>query len=289
MTLLPASSTAVLTATCPDKPGIVAAVAGFLARHNANIIDASQHSDEAENAFFIRIKFDLSRMSLARAEIAPAFARVAADFGMTWRIHHSDDIPRAAILVSQYDHCLYDLLWRQRNGELAVSFPCVISNHTILRPVAESFGVEFYHLPVTSDTKAEQETALLRLLDDQHIDVVILARYMQILSARVVSAYPSRIINIHHSFLPAFVGAKPYHQAHARGVKIIGATSHYVTTDLDEGPIIAQDVTRVSHRDSVDDLIRKGRDLERTVLAAGVRAHVEDRVMAYGRRTVIFD
>ncbi len=261
----------------------------FLAQHGANILDASQHSDTEANAFFMRVQFDLAGMNLERVKIAPAFERVAKSFEMSWQLHFSDQPRTTAILVSTLDHCLYDLLLRQRAGELQTRIALVISNHEILRPVAESFGLPFLYLPVEADQRAAQENRLTQALDECGAELIVLARYMQILSPAFVERYPSRIINIHHSFLPAFVGARPYHQAYERGVKMIGATSHYVTQELDQGPIIAQDVAQVSHRDSVADLIRKGRDLERTVLARAVRAHLDDRVLAYGRRTVVFD
>ena len=281
--------TAVLTISCPDRKGIVASVTSFLARSGANILDASQHSDLTVGAFFMRVQFELTGMSLARAEIGPSFAGVAEEFDMNWQLHFADQPKITAILVSNLDHCLYDLLLRQRAGELATQIAVVISNHNTLRPVAESFGLPFEYLPVTKTNRTEQEGQLSQLIEQYGVELIVLARYMQILSPDLVSRYPSRIINIHHSFLPAFVGGRPYHQAYERGVKMIGATSHYVTDELDQGPIIAQDVIQVSHRDSVDDLIRKGRDLERLVLARAVRAHLDNRVLAYGRRTVVFD
>ncbi len=279
----------VLTISCPDRRGIVASVTTFLAQHGANILDASQHSDLNVQAFFMRVQFDLGGMTLGRDEIGPAFESIARQFGMDWQLHFSDRPKTIALLVSKLDHCLYDLLLRWRAGEFAAHIPLIISNHESLRPVAESFGIPYHWLPVSASNRAVQESQITALLEQHGVELVVLARYMQVLSPALVQQYPARIINIHHSFLPAFVGGRPYHQAYERGVKMIGATSHYVTEELDQGPIIAQDVTQVSHRDSVEDLIRKGRDLERQVLARAVRAHLEDRVLTYGKRTVVFD
>jgi formyltetrahydrofolate deformylase len=292
LTLSQKAASGILKIICPDKKGIVAAVSTFLAQHSANVIEASQHSDVAEQVFFMRVEFELAGMDLDRDEIGIAFnLQVGRPFGMTWELHFNDTPVRAAILVSRLDHCLYDLLLRQRAGELRASFEFIASNHDDLRHVAENFGVPFHHLPVNNANRAEQETALLQLVQQNNIELVILARYMQILTPQLVGQLPNRIINIHHSFLPAFVGGRPYHQAYERGVKMIGATSHFVTDELDQGPIIAQDVTQVSHRDSVDDMVRKGRDLERIVLARAVRAHADGRVLVYGKtsRTVVFD
>jgi formyltetrahydrofolate deformylase len=284
------ANTARLLISCPDRPGIVAAVSQFLYSHGANILDAQQHSsDPVGGHFFMRMVFHLEGLDVSRRQLERAFGEVVGrPFGMDWRVAYADETPRTAILVSKYDHCLVELLWRQRSGELRTEIPLIVSNHGALRPLAESFGVPFHHLPVTPETKAEQELALLEVLGDQ-ADLIVLARYMQILSAAVVARYPGRIINIHHSFLPAFVGANPYKHAHARGVKLIGATAHYVTEALDEGPIIEQDVRRVSHRDSVADLVQTGREIERAVLARAVRAHLEDRVLVFGNKTVVFD
>lgn len=253
------------------------------------MLDASQHSDLSAQAFFMRVQFELEGMTLGRDEIAPAFAPVAQHFEMDWQLHFTDKPKKVAILVSKLDHCLYDLLLRQKSGELACRIPLILSNHETLAEVAHSFGINFHCLTVTNSNREAQENKLSELLEQNKIDLIVLARYMQVLSPAFVQKYPNRIINIHHSFLPAFVGGRPYHQAYERGVKMIGATSHYVTEELDQGPIIAQDVIQVSHRDGVDDLIRKGRDLERLVLARAVRAHLEDRVLTYGKRTVVFD
>lgn len=278
-----------LTISCPDRKGIVASVTTFLAQHGANILEATQHSDLAAKAFFMRVQFELDGMDLDRDAIGPAFAEVAQPFEMQWQLHFSDRLKRMAILVSRLDHCLYDLLLRQKAGELVAEIPLIISNHPDMEPVAHNFGIPYYHLPVGKTNRSEQEAQIAALVEEHHIDVVVLARYMQVLTPFLVQKYPNRIINIHHSFLPAFVGGRPYHQAYERGVKMIGATSHFVTEELDQGPIIAQDVTQVSHRDSVEDLIRKGRDLERLVLARAVRAYLEDRVLTYGRRTIVLE
>ena len=284
------ANTARLLISCADRPGIVAAVSQFLYAHGANVLDSSQHStDPAGGTFFMRMVFHLDGLDLGRAQLEKAFADVVArPFGMEWRISYADRRKRMAVMVSQYEHCLLELLWRHRSGEFDVELPLVISNHDTLRGTVESFGIPFHHLPVTRETKSEQEAALLELLEGQ-VDFIVLARYMQILTPRFVDRWRERIINIHHSFLPAFVGANPYRNAYQRGVKLIGATAHYVTDDLDEGPIIEQDVHRVSHRESVADLARVGREIERTVLARAVRAHLEDRILVFGNKTVVFE
>lgn len=282
-------ATAVFLITCADRPGLVAAVANFVAGHGGNIVHAEQHTDAETGVFSQRVEFDLAGFALARDEIAAAFAPVAEPLGMDVRLDFSDDVTRVAILGSREPHCLTDLLARWSTGELAADVRMVVSNHPDHRATAEFHGVPYHHLPVTPATKHEQEAALRALLDDEGIGLVVLARYMQVLSRDFVARYPNRIVNIHHSFLPAFVGARPYHQAHARGVKVIGVTAHYATAELDEGPIIDQDVVRVSHRDAVEDLVRKGRDLERVVLARAIRAHLEHRVLVYGNKTVVFD
>jgi formyltetrahydrofolate deformylase len=281
--------TATLLVSCPDRRGIVAALAQLLYGHGANILDADQHTDLDAGQFFQRIRFDSHEMHTDRATLERAIAEVAERFSMTWRLAWSDRRKRMAIFVSRYDHCLWDLLLRHRAGELACEIPVVVSNHPDLKPVAEQFGIDYRVHAITPTNKAEQEQRELELLDALQIDLVVLARYMQVLSAGFIERHPSRIINIHHSFLPAFAGGRPYHQAWERGVKLIGATAHYATTDLDEGPIIDQAVIRTSHRDSTEDLIRKGRDVERLALAAAVRAHLDDRILVCGRRTVVFD
>jgi len=284
-----ASNTAVLLVSCPDRPGLVAALAQLLYGHGANILDADQHTDAGASMFFQRIRFDLAGLHTDRIGLERAVAEVAGRFEMDWRISWGAECKRTAIFVSKYEHCLYDLLLRHRAGELRCEIPLVISNHPDLEPVARQFGVDYQVFPITKENKAEQEKAELDLLARERIDLVVMARYMQILSPEFISHYPARIINIHHSFLPAFQGGRPYHQARERGVKLIGATAHYATTDLDEGPIIEQDVVRTSHRDTVADLVRKGRDLERTALGRAVRWHLDDRVLVYHNKTVVFD
>jgi len=283
-----ATNTAVLLVSCPDRRGIVAALAQVLHGHGANILDADQHTDAIAGQFFQRIRFDLEGMLTDRVSLERGIREVAERFDMRWRLAYAAERKRVAIFVSRYEHCLVDLLWRHRAGELACEIPLVVSNHADLRETVEHHRIRYEVFPITRDTKAAQEQRELALLEEERIDLVVLARYMQILSSDFVGALPDRIINIHHSFLPAFQGGKPYHQASTRGVKLIGATAHYATTDLDEGPIIEQDVTRTSHRDSIDDLVRKGRDLERTVLARAVRWHLEDRILVYRNKTVVF-
>lgn len=281
--------TATLLISCSDKKGLVAAVSAFLYENDGNIIHADQHTDQEEGVFLQRVEWELNGFKIDRDGIADAFRPIADRFGMEWSLRFSDYTPRIAVFVSKLPHCLYDVLARWRMGEFRAEIPIVISNHTELASVAEDFGCAFRHLPVTAGTKAQQEAAAIELLGRERIDVVVLARYMQVLSPDFVAKYPTRIINIHHSFLPAFAGARPYHHAHERGVKIIGATAHYVTAELDSGPIIDQDVVRVSHRDSVADLIRKGRDLEKTVFARAIDLHLRNRIVVYGNKTVVFD
>lgn len=283
------SQRAILLLWSPDRPGIVAEVSHFIFTYGGNILESSQHNDPVSDTFLMRIEWDLADFALPEEKIEGAFEPIAIKFGMTYRIEFSSRTTRMAIMVSQYDHCLYDLLLRNREGETHADIRLVISNHDKLRPVAELFDIEFHHIPVPRTDKEEAEARQVALLQEHEIDLVVLARYMQILSPGFVGAFPNRIINIHHSFLPAFVGAKPYHQAYERGVKIIGATSHYVTESLDQGPIIEQDVTRVSHRDSIRSMVQKGRDLEKLVLSRAVKLHLEHRVMALGNRTVVFD
>lgn len=280
--------TATLLVSCPDRPGLVAALAQLLYGHGANILDADQHTDSVAGVFFQRIVFDLAGIRSDRVALEHAIAGVGDRFDMSWRIRYSEQPVRAAIFVSRTDHCLYDLLLRHRAGELRCEIPLIISNHSELQGVAEQFGIEYEVFPITAETKHQQEEREIKLLEERGIDLIILARYMQVLSTDFIDGFPSRIINIHHSFLPAFAGGKPYHQAYERGVKRIGATAHYATVDLDEGPIIEQDVIAVSHRDSTTDLVRKGRDVERTVLSRAVRWHLEDRVLVYGSKTVVF-
>jgi formyltetrahydrofolate deformylase len=284
------SNTARLLISCQDRPGIVAAVSQFLYAHGANILESSQHSsDPTGGRFFMRMVFYLEDLDVTRPQFERAFQEVVASkFEMDWRVSYADQKKRMAIMVSKYDHCLLELLWRWRSGELNVEIPFVISNHEELRSVVEGFGLTYHCIPITKETKEPQEAKTLELLRDQ-IEFIVLARYMQILSGEFIRHYPSQIINIHHSFLPAFVGANPYKHAYERGVKLIGATGHYVTEDLDQGPILEQDVRRVSHRDSMQDLITVGRDIERAVLARAVAAHIEDRVIAYENKTIVFE
>jgi formyltetrahydrofolate deformylase len=280
---------AILLVQCPDRRGIVAAISSFLFRHGANILDFDQHTSEDEGGvYFTRLEFQTEGLDLPLEDLERAFALdVARPFSMDWRLSSSSARKRVAILVSRHDHALLELLWVWKRGELRGDVTAVISNHPEAAAAVEPFGVPFLHVPNSKDRRAEAEAAMLARLEGQ-VDLVVLARYMQIVSGEFVARFPNRIINIHHSFLPAFAGADPYRQAHDRGVKIVGATAHYVTADLDAGPIIEQDVGRVSHRDSVEDLKRLGRDLERRVLARAVRWHCEDRVIVHGNKTVIF-
>jgi formyltetrahydrofolate deformylase len=282
-------NTATLLITCPDAKGIVAAIADFLYQHNANILHADQHQDAENNLFLMRVEWDIANFNLAEAAFGQSFASIATQFNMQWQLKLSQHKTRVAIMVSQYDHCLADLLHRHKSGELACEIPLVISNHRDTEDLVKFYGIDFHHIEVNKDNKSQAEAAQFKLFDDYQIDLVVLARYMQILSPDFVARYPQRIINIHHSFLPAFIGAKPYHRAFERGVKLIGATGHYVTEVLDEGPIIEQDIDRISHRDQVEDLIQKGRDLERIVLSKAVRWHIENRILLYANKTVIFD
>jgi formyltetrahydrofolate deformylase len=282
-------TSAVLLLSCPDQRGLVHAVAEFVLQHGGNVIHAEQHTDQSGGVFFQRVEFDLDGSDLDRESVAGAFAPVAARFGMTVSVRFSDERPRLAILASQQPHCLADLLARHRAGELPGDVVAVISNHPDHEDLAAFHKVPFHYLPVTPETKQAQESKIVGLLNDLDVELVVLARYMQILTPTILDAFPNRIINIHHSFLPAFIGARPYHQAQARGVKLIGATAHYATADLDEGPILGQAVAPVTHRDSVDDLIRKGRDLETVVLARAVRAHLEHKTLVFGNKTVVFD
>lgn len=280
-------STATLLVSCPDQKGLVAKIANFIYANGGNIIHADQHTDLSAGLFLTRIEWELDSFNLPRNVIDPAFAAIAKPLNATWSLHFSDQTPRLAIWVTKQEHCLLDLLWRQQAKELNATIPLIISNHDDLRAIATQFNIDFHHIPIQKNNKAEQEAQQLKLLQEYQIDLVILAKYMQVLSPDFLSKF-NQVINIHHSFLPAFAGAKPYHRAYDRGVKIIGATAHYVTQDLDEGPIIEQDVVRVSHRDDVQDLIRKGKDLERIVLSRAVRLHLQNRVLVYGNRTVVF-
>ena len=282
-------NTAILLINCPDRKGLVAAVANFLYGHEANILHADQHRDDEAGLFFMRVEWDLDGFTLPLARFHEVFEKVAGPLQMEWCLELSSVRPKVAVMVSKYDHCLADLLYRQRSGELACDIPLIVSNHPDARPLAEFHGIPFYYIPVTKEKKREAEAEQLALLERHDVDLVVLARYMQILSPEFVARYPNRIINVHHSFLPAFSGAKPYHRAYERGVKLIGATSHFVTEVLDDGPIIEQDVTRISHRDQLEDLIQKGRDLEKAVLSRAVRWWIERRILVYGNKTVVFD
>ncbi len=284
----PIPDTAVLLVSCPDRRGIVAALAQLLYGHGANILDADQHSDPT-GMFFQRIRFDLADMHTDRVTLQNAITEVAQRFEMHWCLRYAAERKRVAIFVSRYDHCLVDLLWRHRAGELDCEIPLVVSNHPDLEPIVAPFGVAYHVFPIQKENKRTQEEKEVALLDEHRIDLVVLARYMQVLSSDFIGRFPARIINIHHSFLPAFMGGKPHQRAYDRGVKLIGATAHYASTDRDEGPIIEQDVIRASHRDSVADLVRKGRDVERSVLARAVRWHLDDRVIVHANKTVVFD
>ena len=282
---------AVLLLTCPDQQGVVAATSAFIAEHRGNIIHAEQHVDrhaEGGALFFQRVEFETDGFGLARDQIEDAFAPVAEQLGMTVRLHFTGRPVPTAIMASTQPHCLYDLLTRWRSGELPMDLRVVVSNHADHADICDHLGVPYVHLPVTKETKPDQEAAVLEVLAGHRVELVVMARYMQILSDGFVDEYPMQIINIHHSFLPAFVGANPYRQAHDRGVKIIGATAHYATADLDEGPIIAQDTVHVTHRDDVARLTAKGRDLETTVLARAVLDHLQHRVLVSGRKTIVF-
>ena len=279
----------VLTLSCPDRPGIVSAVSTFLAHNGQNILDAQQFDDIETGKFFMRVVFTAADLAVELGALQTGFAAIAERFGMNWQMRDRANRRRVMLLVSKSDHCLADILYRWRTGELAMIPTAVVSNHPRATYAGLDFGdIPFHHLPVTKDTRDEQEGAIWDLVGTTRTDLVVLARYMQILSDDLSAKLSGRCINIHHSFLPGFKGARPYHQAHERGVKLIGATAHYVTRDLDEGPIIDQDVERISHRDTPDDLVRKGRDIERRVLARAIRYHLEDRVIPNGRKTVVF-
>lgn len=282
-------NTAVLLIACPDKKGLVAAIANFLLRHNANILHADQHQDSAAGLFLMRVEWALDDFDLGLHKFDEAFAPIAAEHDMDWRLSLSSVKPRMAIFVSKFDHCLADLLHRHHAGELYCDIPLIISNHPDTHWLAETYNIPFRQITVTKENKAEAEAQQRALLEAHHVDFFVLARYMQVLSQDLIAHYPGRIINIHHSFLPAFHGAKPYHRAFERGVKLIGATSHYVTEVLDDGPIIEQDVTRISHRDDLDTLVQKGADLEKVVLSRAVKWHIDNRVLVYGNKTVVFD
>lgn len=282
--------TAILLMHCPDQTGLVAAVTDFLHRNNGNIISLDQHVNQEARRFFMRVEWELAGFSISADKIDEYFGTlIGRKYGMEWQVHLSERKPRMAIFVSKMSHCLYDILQRCLSGEWGVEVPVIISNHDQLRYIAERFDMPFEHFPITKETKAAQEQREIELLRKLNVDFIVLARYMQILSDDFVQAFPNRIINIHHSFLPAFKGAKPYHSAFQRGVKVIGATSHYVTADLDEGPIIEQDVRRISHKDSVADLIRIGKDLEKVVLARAIWLEIQHKILPYENKTIVFD
>lgn len=284
----PQTRSGVLLVSCPDRKGLVATVSDYIYKHGGNILHTDEHTDATTAWFLMRVEFDLSGFDVPLEDVHKSFGPIAELFDMNWRLADSQVRPRMAIMVSKYDHCLVDLLYRHKTGELRCEIPLIISNHPDNQPTADFYGIPFMHVPVVKEQKRAAEQQQIELIREHAINFTVLARYMQVLSNEFVATFPQRIINIHHSFLPAFVGAKPYHQAFARGVKLIGATSHYVTADLDEGPIIEQDVARVSHRDTVEEMLRKGRDLERVVLSRAVRWHLEHRVLVYQNKTVVF-
>src|SRR5574344_162263 len=283
------NTTAKLLLHCPDKPGILADVTNFITINKGNIVYLDQYVDHIENIFFMRIEWELNDFFIPKDKIEDYFETLYAQkYEMMFRLYFSDIKPKIAIFVSKLSHCLFDMLARYTAGEWDVEIPLIISNHPDLQHVAERFGIPFYLFPITKENKMEQEQAEMELLKKHNIDFIVLARYMQVISEKMIKSYPNKIINIHHSFLPAFVGAKPYHAAFERGVKIIGATSHYVTTELDAGPIIEQDIARVTHKDAIEDLVSKGKDLEKIVLSRAVNKHIERKVLAYKNKTVIF-
>ncbi|HEY1423118.1 MAG TPA: formyltetrahydrofolate deformylase [Candidatus Acidoferrum sp.] len=282
-------NSAVLLVQCPDRKGLDATIAEFIFRYDGNILHFEQHQAGDERFYLARVEWDLAGFRLDMKDFDAAFGPIAHKFGMNWCIALGDRRPRVAIFVSKYDHCLVDLLYRQRNGELACDFPLIISNHPDAKRHADFYGLPFHMIPVTRENKSQAEEQQLKLLANNNIDLLVLARYMQVLSADFINQYLMPIINIHHSFLPAFIGAKPHQQAYDRGVKILGATAHYVTEILDDGPIIDQGVVRISHKDSLDDLVEKGRDLEKVVLSRAVRWHIENRILLYAKKTIIFE
>jgi formyltetrahydrofolate deformylase len=282
-------NSAILLVSCPDRKGIVASIADFIFKNNGNILSNDEHADAESNLFLTRVEFDIANFSFPFSEFDVRFASLAREFQMTWRVALSADRPGVAIFVSKYDHCLQDLLYRHQNGELRCEIPLIISNHPDNQRIADFYHVPYFVLPVTKENKREVERQQFSLVRDHNCSLIVLARYMQVLSGDFISTWGAEhLINIHHSFLPAFIGSKPYHQAFERGVKLIGATAHYVTQVLDDGPIIEQNVVRIHHRDTVDDLVQKGRDIEKVVLSRAVRWHVENRILLYGNKTVVF-
>ncbi len=282
-------SSAVLLIDCPDRKGLVAAIANFLLEHDANILHADQHQDGEQGLFFMRVEWDLDGFKLTTEQFAAAFSPIAKKLNLRWQLHSKAVPVKVALFVSKYDHCLADILYRHKSGELSCQIPCIISNHPDAKPLADFYKIPFKVIPVTAETKTVAEKQQLEVLQANQVELVILARYMQVLSPNFVAKYPGKIINVHHSFLPAFSGARPYHQAYERGVKLIGATSHYVTEVLDDGPIIEQDVMRISHRDQQDELVSKGSNLEKMVLSRAMRWHLDRRILVYGKKTVVFD
>lgn len=281
--------TATLLLHCPDKQGILATVTTFINDNGGNIVYLAQNVNRDKKIFFMRVEWELKDFTIPKSKIAETFDMLfASKYEMNYQLFFNNETPRMAIFVSKMSHCLFDILARYTAGEWKVEIPLIVSNHEQLRSTAEQFNIPFYHFPITKETKLEQEAAIIELLKENNVDSIVLARYMQILSPSFISEFENQIINIHHSFLPAFIGAKPYHAAHERGVKLMGATSHYVTNDLDAGPIIEQDITRISHRDSVSDLIHKGRDIEKIVLSRAVEKHIEHKILVFGNKTVIF-
>jgi len=283
------ASKAVLLISCPDRVGLVARIAHFIYERGGNILDLDEHVDVEEHHFFLRVSWSLDNFSIPPGDLDAAFAPLAREFGAVWQIRLSGKRNRMAVFVSKYDHCLREILWRHSLGEFDIDIPLIVSNHSDLGALAAHNGILFHVIPVTQESKADAERRQMTLCEEHGIDTIVLARYMQVLSPEFTGRWPGRIINIHHSFLPAFIGGNPYRQAYQRGVKLIGATSHYVTDELDEGPIIEQDIIRISHRDTLDDLVRKGRDLERIVLARALRLHCDHRILLNGRKTVVFD
>ncbi|MEO9474203.1 MAG: formyltetrahydrofolate deformylase [Cyclobacteriaceae bacterium] len=281
---------AILLIHCTDRKGLIATVTQFLTDHNGNIVDLDEHVEKENGIFLMRVQWDLEGFDIKKEDIQHVFEEeVANKYEMTWQLHFTDKLPRMAIFVSKSSHCLNDILSRHYSGEWQIEIPVIVSNHKDHKAVADRYEIPFYHYDITKENKAEIEAQQLALMDELKVDFIVLARYMQILSDGFINHFPNRIINIHHSFLPAFAGAKPYHRAHERGVKIIGATSHYVTADLDAGPIIEQDVVKISHKDSVSDLVRKGKDLEKIVLSRAIYTHLQRKALVYGNRTVVFD
>ena len=281
------SPTAILLLSCPDRTGLISRISHFVFERSGNILDLDEHVDGG--AFFLRIAWDMTNFSVPEADVCNAFAPLAKEFHANWNVSFTGKKERVAVFVSKFDHCLQEILWRKRTGEFDIEIPLIVSNHEDLRDLAEQNHVPYMVFPITKENRAEQERKELAALQERSIDTIVLARYMQILSPQFVGLFPNRIINIHHSFLPAFAGKDPYRQAYERGVKIIGATSHYVTQDLDEGPIIEQDIIRISHKDTVNDLVRKGRDLERMILARAVFLHSQHRILVHGKKTIVFD